>query len=326
MTGGNKRPSRRARGGVRRGRNTMARSRKRSPWSRRVGPLRVWQWCAAVLLSVGLVASCAMLAHQMLEDRRTADILARNRALARGDPTDAQPQSTPAAESTPQADATTGPEATPTPYAAVTSATAPLTSTGAVDLNALRKKNIDTIGWLTMDCVKTIDFAVVQGRNAFYLSHDFDQKKNAYGTPFLDEGSPLAASPDNLIVYAHNMRNGAMFGELNRVLDDGLIMEKPYARFQTIYGSRVFIPYAVCDISINPDSVKYLQYYLPYFTGPGQFIEYVYQAERISRVTLPWHAQYGDQLLTLVTCGQEKDDRLVVFMRAVRSTEMVPGD
>ena len=323
-----RRPARNVRNGQdarvrsRKRRHTMARSRKRTPWSRRIGPLRAWQWCLAGVLAAGLVLSCAMLVHQTLEDRRTAQIIERNRALARGDAVEAEvhapvPETTPAA---PQQ--TQEPDPTPTPYAAVTSASAPLTSAGTVDLLALRRKNVDTIGWLTMDSVKAIDFAVVQGRNAFYLNHDFDQKKNAYGTPFLDEGSPLAASPDNLIVYAHNMRNGEMFGELNRVLEDGRFEESPYVHFQTIYGSRTFIPYAVCDISVNPDSTKYLQYYQPYFTGPGQFIDYVYRAERISRVTLPWHAQYGDQLLTLVTCGEEKDDRLVVFLRAIRSSEL----
>ena len=326
MAGRNVGPSRNARGTVRKSRNTMSRSRRRTHKSRRIGPLRAWQWCLAALLGAGLLISCSLLARQMLEDRRTADIIARNRALARGDQATEEPQATPAADATPSADVPSEAEPTATPYARVTSASAPLTSAGTVDLLALRRQNVDTVGWLTMDSVKAIDFAVVQGRNAFYLKHDFDQRANSYGTPFLDEGSPLAASPDNLIIYAHNMRNGLMFGELNRVLEEGRLLDDPYVRFHTIYGSRTFIPYAVCDISVNPESVNYLQYYQPYFTGPGQFIEYVYRAERISRVTLPWHAQFGDQLLTLVTCGEGEDDRLVVFLRAVRSTELVPED
>lgn len=311
--------------GKRRKDSSMSRSKRRSFWTQRYGHLRGWQWCAAVLLAAGLLISCAMLVHQAVEDRRTAAIIARNRELARAGQTEAPAEVTPAPlQATPEPSAEPTESApTPTPYAAVTSASAPLTSAGTVDLLALRRLNVDTVGWLTMDSVKSIDFAVVQGRNAYYLSHDFDNRENAYGTPFLDEGSPLAASPDNLIVYAHNMRNGEMFGELNRVLETGRFVEQPYVHFQTIFGSRDYIPYAVCDISVDTKSANYMQYYMPYFTGPGQFIDYVYRAERVSRVTLPWHAQYGDQLLTLVTCGKERSERLVVFLRAIRSTEIV---
>lgn len=325
MATNNRRPARDYGSRGQMSRRPMNRRRKRSPWFRRIGPLRAWQWCLTGILAAGLVICCTLLVRQTLEDRRTAEIIQRNRAIARGESVEAEVHA-PTLETTPSAiTETLEPDPTSTPYAAVTSASAPLTSAGTVDLLALRQKNMDTIGWLTMESVKSIDFAVVQGRNAFYLSHDFDQRKNSYGTPFLDEGSPLAAAPDNLILYAHNMRNGQMFGELNRVLEDGRFVENPYVHFQTVYGNRTFIPYAVCDISVDPSSVKYLQYYQPYFTGPGQFIEYVYQAERISRVTLPWHAQYGDQLLTLVTCGEEKNDRLVVFLRAIRSSELTSG-
>ena len=300
----------------------MAGRKKRSFLTQRFGRLKGWQWCAVAVLGAGLVISCALLLSQVMEDVRTARIIARNRELARAGQTQSA-GATPAPEqtaATPSPTATPAPP-TPTPFATVTAASAPLTNAGTVDLNALKRLNQDTVGWLTMDSVRTIDFAVVQGNNAYYLAHDFDGRQNAYGTPFLDEGTPLGADSDNLIVYAHNMRNGEMFGELNRVLEDGRFLERPYVHFQTLYGSDDYVPYAVCDISVDPQSENYMQYYMPVFSGPGQFIEYVATAEMSSRVTLPWHAQYGDKLLTLVTCGAEKNERLLVFLRAVRSTE-----
>ena len=223
------------------------------------------------------------------------------------------PSLTPAPEPTP--------EETLIPDSTVTAAAAPMTAAGEVDLLALQRQNVDTVGWLSMDSVASINFAVVQGRNAFYLKHDFDRRANSYGTPFLDEGSPLASQPDNYIIYAHNMRNGEMFGELNRVLETGRLVDYPFVHFYTIFGSQDFVPYAVVDLSVNRKSNKFMQYYMPNFTGPGAFIDYVFEAEHVSRVTLPWHAEYGDQLLTLVTCGKKSDERLVVFLRAVRDSE-----
>ena len=295
---------------------------------RRRGPQRPWRLALALLLGAGLLVSCAMLASQAIEDRRIESIMRRNRELASGGGTDlavrtASPDPNAygdAAEVTPAPQAPT-PSPTLIPDSTVTAAAAPTTSGGAVDLLALQRLNIDTVGWLSMDSVASINFAVVQGRNAYYLNHDFDRHANSYGTPFLDEGSPLASQPDNLIIYAHNMRNGEMFGELNRVLENGRLIDYPFVHFSTIYGDQDFIPYAVVDLSVNPKSRKFLQYYIPNFTGPGQFIDYVFQAEHVSRVTLPWHAEYGDQLMTLVTCGKKADERLVVFLRSVRDSE-----
>lgn len=305
------------------------RRRARRGSARRRRPLRPWQVLLALLLGTGVLVSCTLLASQAIEDRRIAAIIQRNRELAYGGGTAEATASAPGAggepaEATPAPRAIT-PEPTLIPDSTVTAAAAPTTATGAVDLMALLQINGDTVGWLSMDSVPSINFAVVQGRNAFYLKHDFDRRANSYGTPFLDEGSPLASQPDNLIIYAHNMRNGEMFGELNRVLENGRLIDYPYVHFTTIFGDQDFIPYAVVDLSVDRKSNKFLNYYLPDFTGPGQFVDYVYMAESVSRVTLPWHAEYGDQLMTLVTCGKKADERLVVFLRAVRDSERKPA-
>ena len=303
--------------------------------------LRRWQWVLIVLLAAGLLVSCTLLASQAIDDYRISRIIRRNQELAYGPtenaglpvvltpiPTGGVVAPTPTAAvqytPTPVPVETATPTAAPTPEPA-SAAPMPTKRTGDVDLLALKNTNPDTVGWLSMESVSTINFAVVQGKNAYYLKHDFDHHENAYGTPFLDEGSPLASQPDNLIVYAHNMRNGEMFGELNRVLEDGRFVDHPYVYFDTEHDSMVFIPFAVVELSINPRSSKYFQYYVPNFTGPGQFVQYVYDVEKVSLVNLPWHAEYGDQLMTLVTCGRGGENRLVVFLRKVRDSEMQQG-
>ena len=53
---------------------------------------------------------------------------------------------------------------------------------------ALRNKNSDFIGWLSIDGTE-LDFPVMYAPNNkdFYLRHDFDKSYSIYGVPYLDE-------------------------------------------------------------------------------------------------------------------------------------------
>ncbi len=71
----------------------------------------------------------------------------------------------------------------------------------------------DMIAWISIP-ESNIDYPVMQTVDDpdFYLSHDFDGKYSAYGTPYLDFRCSL--SSENLIIYGHNIRGRRMFGEL----------------------------------------------------------------------------------------------------------------
>ena len=62
-----------------------------------------------------------------------------------------------------------------------------------------------------------IDYPVMQKKNdpEYYLHKNYKGEYSYSGTPFLDSKCSIGKS-QNLIIYGHNMKNGAMFGRLKR--------------------------------------------------------------------------------------------------------------
>ena len=102
--------------------------------------------------------------------------------------------------------------------------------------SALRDKNSDFIGWLSIDGTE-LDFPVMYAPNNkdFYLRHDFDKSYSVYGVPYLDENTTLGANAesDNLVIYGHNMKNGSMFKDINRYKDPEYFKEHQYFSIYT---------------------------------------------------------------------------------------------
>ena len=80
------------------------------------------------------------------------------------------------------------------------------------EMRELAQKNPDTVGWIGIS--GTVLLPVVYRDNTFYLDHDFTRSKNASGTLFPDENSPINADTQNLLIHGHSMNDGSMFGIL----------------------------------------------------------------------------------------------------------------
>lgn len=83
-----------------------------------------------------------------------------------------------------------------------------------IDLTALQQSNPDVLGWITIPGTQ-LDYPFLQGEdNQYYLNHTWLGKRNAAGSVFLESQMAPDFSGFNTIVYAHNMKNGSMFGSL----------------------------------------------------------------------------------------------------------------
>lgn len=137
----------------------------------------------------------------------------------------------------------------------------------------LYQKNNDLIGWLNVNCLYRINFAVVQGKNNFYMNHDFNKQENANGSAFLDETCKIWPRDDNLIIYAHNMKSGEMFGELNQLQNAGKINQNPFVTFDTLYEQGTYVPLAVFVCSVV-QADDYFQFYVRNFKSEAAFDQY----------------------------------------------------
>jgi len=92
-----------------------------------------------------------------------------------------------------------------------------------MDSAALSAINPDFIGWITVDGTD-IDYPVVQGTdNSRYLNTTFSGANNRSGAIFMDYRIEEGFDNHIVILYGHNMRNGAMFGTLSQTnLNDNI--------------------------------------------------------------------------------------------------------
>ncbi len=194
-------------------------------------------------------------------------------------------------------DARRTPESAASPAPADTAQVLPL-------YRALYRQNPDMIGWLRIDGTD-IDLPVVQtpGDNEYYLRRGFDGLYSTGGTLFLDErcsvdiGNPTA----NWLIYGHNMADGSMFGELTRYREEDFYKEHPTFTFDTIYETGTWQVVAALDTTLGDDA-------LPYYTffdadTPSEWQKRVDAILDLSLYDTGVTPEYGQQLLTLSTCG-----------------------
>lgn len=106
-----------------------------------------------------------------------------------------------------------------------------------VDFDSLLKRNKDAIGWLY--CPDTvINYPLVQGEdNDRYLHKDLDGRYLVSGTLFADYRNGALKEDVNYIIYGHNMKNGTMFGLLNKYKDQAYYDRHPVIYFLTPEGN-----------------------------------------------------------------------------------------
>ncbi|MGN0983494.1 MAG: sortase domain-bontaining protein [Gemmiger sp.] len=178
------------------------------------------------------------------------------------------------------------------------------------------EQNPDLVGWLTIEGAG-IDLPVVQtpGDNEYYLRRGFDRLYALSGTLFADERCRLGEEyTANILIYGHNMADGSMFGQLDRYADEDFWKENPTFRFDTLYEEGTWLVAAVLRTTLGADALPYYTF----FDAEGradwqQKVDAIMELALFDTGVVP---QYGDQLLTLSTCGSlnpSTDKRLAVL-------------
>ena len=188
----------------------------------------------------------------------------------------------------------------------------------------LLEANPETVAYL--DASEDIGFAVVQRDNEYYLTHDFFGEETPEGTAFLDEGNCIWPQDEHIIIHGHNMRDGSVFGDLDKFRDLGYLKENAITTFNTIYEDGLYVPFAVFDISATPGDQEYVDMRVFNFETDEDFLNFAFEAKDRSIFDIPVDVERGDRLLSLVTCSYGNDNgRLVVMLRSLREGETAEG-
>ena len=181
------------------------------------------------------------------------------------------------------------------------------------DMLKLLKTNPDTVGWLSIDGI--VHLPVVYRDNAYYLTHDFSGRHNTAGALFLDQGSPVTAQTQNLLIHGHSIYDDSMFGLLTHYQKPETLTRHPLIGFSTLYEKETCAVFAV--LRVAPDAFDYYSH--PNFPSETAFETYVASVRERSLYDIPVDVRPDDALLTLSTCID--DDRLAVMARKLRSGE-----
>ena len=176
-------------------------------------------------------------------------------------------------------------------------------------LSELSQMNSDFIGWLRIENTG-IDYPVVQtSNNVHYLTHDFWNHYSPAGVPFMDFETPL--SSDNIIIYGHNMKNGTMFSNLVQFKNEDFYKEHPVIKFETLESSKSYKIVSILLIDVaNLQGLTFTE-----FTDLDAKREFINLIKTQSLIHINESITENDRFLTLCTCDQNRNNRLLVIAK-----------
>jgi len=171
----------------------------------------------------------------------------------------------------------------------------------------------DVVGWLSISNTR-IDYPFAQGSdNNYYLRLDLDKNRSQAGTIFIDFRNCKEFSDFNTIVFGHNMRNGSMFGELQRYRDLNF--------FTNNSGGTIFLAHATFEIEfiafavIKPNDEVI---YNPDITTEADRIIFFDHVKSVARHYRDIDITADDRIVTLSTCSYEFDNARMVLIGRIK--------
>ena len=195
----------------------------------------------------------------------------------------------------------------------------------------LYAQNEDIAGWIKIPDTQ-VDYAVVQTvDNSYYERRDFTRASNNHGVPFVDFRVDQRAPSTNTVIYAHNMNDGQMFGELLNYKSIAYYREHPLVQYDSVYypGTYKIFGIVVC----KKDDPEFNYHNFIEKDSDEDLMNYVNQIKERSLINTTVDVLPSDHLLTLSTCDYsfrsasgERIARFVVFARKVRDGESTEVD
>lgn len=182
-----------------------------------------------------------------------------------------------------------------------------------VDINALKSKNSDTIGWINVNNTN-INYPYVQGKdNSYYLTHSYDKSYNEAGWVFLDYRNSSALSDKNNILYAHSRLDKTMFGSLSKTLKSNWYNNKNnhIIRLSTESENTMWQIFSVYKI---PEESYYIT---TNFNTDSEYETFLNTIKERSIHNFNTTLTVEDKILTLSTCYSDTE-RTVVHAKLIK--------
>ena len=182
----------------------------------------------------------------------------------------------------------------------------------------LQEENEDIVGWIEIEDTN-INYPVLQGEdNEYYLTHNYKKEKTEKGSIFLSAEYEWSVPSNNFLIYGHNILYGQMFQDLLKYEEKDFYEAHPIIRFTTEQEDMEFEIISVFKSRVFYKSEKNVFRYYNFINAQteAEYMEFINNTKDASLYAIDTTAEYGDQLITLITCSyHEKDGRFVVIGR-----------
>lgn len=184
----------------------------------------------------------------------------------------------------------------------------------------LKRRYPEIVGWIKVEGT-IINYPILQSDdNKYYLTHNYKKRYSQYGSIFTKKECNINNLFSNTIIYGHNMKDGQMFNQLLKYENEEFYKKNKFIEITTeqerikyaiivVFKSRVYYK--------NEKNVfKFYDYInLENKTTYNYFIENCYKKQLYNTGL---SAEYGEQLITLVTCEySQKNGRLVIVAKRI---------
>ena len=182
-----------------------------------------------------------------------------------------------------------------------------------VDINKLKGKNSDTVGWINVNNTN-INYPYVQYKdNDYYLTHSYDKSYNEAGWVFMDYRNNTNLDNKNTILYAHSRLDKTMFGSLSKTLKSNWYTNKDnhIIRLSTENENTLWQIFSVYKIEEE-------SYYITTsFASDSKYQEFLNTIKGRSLYDFNSNITSDDKILTLSTCYSDTE-RTVVHAKLIK--------
>ena len=184
----------------------------------------------------------------------------------------------------------------------------------------LQKENEDVKAWIKINDTN-INYPVVQANdNEYYLYRNYKKENSNYGSIFIDSNSNIENPNSNIIMYGHNMKDGSMFKDLLKYSDKEYFNNHKYIEFVTNTSFNTYEIIAVFKSRIfykNEENV-FRYYQCTDLNDEEDYNYYINNCKQLSFYDTGVNAEYGEQIITLITCEYSSENgRMVVVTKKI---------
>lgn len=188
------------------------------------------------------------------------------------------------------------------------------TQNDTLNINELKSKNKDTIGWIKVNNTN-IDYPLVQSKdNNYYLTHNYNKKKTSAGWIFLDKRNNKDLSNKNNIIYGHSRKDKSMFGTLKYTLNKNWYKNKDNLIIKITTETKKY-NYEVFSIYTIEKENYYLQ---TDFTTKKEYKTFLNILKERSIYDFKTDIENTTSILTLSTCYKD-NQRVVVHAKLIKN-------